>query len=60
MSRSRRKQKEPKCCCGRLLTRYKDHSHVRSECRVLFYVAESNDKFLKFREQRSLPLTEED
>lgn len=59
MSRSRRKQKTPKCICGRLLTRYLDRPGV-AECTILHYVDERNEQFLKFRERRSQPLTEED
>lgn len=64
MSRSRRKSKAVKCCCGRLLTRYKEFiQHLRgptAECARLFPVHERNEEFLKYRERRSHPLTEED
>ncbi len=64
MSRSRRKSKPVKCCCGRLLTEYKDFVQHRryptAECTVLYYVDEHNQQFLRYRERRSQPLTEED
>lgn len=64
MSRSRRKNKTPKCICGKLFTEYKEfvqhRRHPTAECTTLFYVDERNEEFLKYLERRSLPLTEED
>lgn len=59
MSRSRRKRKTPKCICGRLETKYLDKPR-KSDCTILHYVDEHNQQFLKYRERRSLPMTEED
>lgn len=59
MSRSRRKQKTEKCICGRLMTPYLDKPSI-ADCTILHYVDEHNEMFLRYRERRSLPMTEED
>jgi hypothetical protein len=63
MSRSRRLQKLEKCICGRHLIPYVEHTRgcdPKAECTVLNYVDERNEQFLKYRELRSRPLSEED
>ncbi len=61
MSRSRKPKRkgQPKCICGRFLVNLFGRGHFRG-CPVLDYVHENNEQFLKYRERRSLPLTEED
>lgn len=64
MSRSRRRQQRGKCICGRHLVPFADFvQHLRhpvAECPVIGYVDVWNEQFIKYRERRSRPLTEED
>jgi hypothetical protein len=60
MSRSRRKQRLPKCVCGRHLVRPKASSGNWRSCPLLNMIDVDDDRFLKYRELRSRPLTEED
>lgn len=65
MSRSRRPPDFGKCFCGRGHVPYVgDHNKHRGRrvgaCPVLEYPHRDNEQFRRFREQRSLPLTEED
>jgi hypothetical protein len=65
MARSRRKRKMQKCRgCWRHLIPYDEYvqhlRHPTHECTVVGYVHERNEQFRRYRELRSLPLTEED
>lgn len=61
MSRSRKSKRkgQPKCICGKFLVNLFGRGHFRG-CPTLDYVHERNEQFLKYRERRSQPLTEED
>ena len=60
MSKSRRKQKLPKCICGRHLVRPLASNGKWRGCPLLNYIDVNDEKFLRYRELRSRPLSEED